>query len=75
MWGKICYFNSLYGNARGIAVLIKDGVELENLEWRNILQGNLSILTFTFKHKKFAVNCMYAPNKDSSENNKSETFF
>ena len=71
MWGNRCYFNSLCGNARGIAVLIKDGVELKNLEWQNIIQGNLSKLTFTFKHKKYAVNCLYAPNKDSSENNES----
>ena len=75
MWGKICYFNSLCGNARGIAVLIKDGVELENLEWKNIIQGNISKLTFTIKHEKCPVNCIYAPNKDFSENNESETFF
>ena len=42
MWGKRCYFNSLCGNARGIAVLIKDGVDLENVEWWNIIQGNLT---------------------------------
>ena len=75
MWGKTCYFNSLCGNARGIAVLIKDGVELENLEWQNIIQGNLWKFTFTFKHNKYAIECLYASNKDSSQNNESETFF
>ena len=74
-WGKRCYFNSLCGNARGIAVLIKDGIELEDLDWQNTIQGNISKLMFTFKKENYAINCLYVPNKDSAENNESEAFF
>ena len=75
LWGQRCYFNSLCSNSRGIAVLIKDGIDLENIQWHNIIEGNFSKLTFTFKKENYMIKCLYAPNKDSTDDNESALFF
>ena len=44
MWGETCFFNSFSGERRGIAVLIKDGTAIDNIEFNNIIKGNFSKL-------------------------------
>ena len=67
MWGHKCFFNSLCSNARGIAVLIKDTLDINKILWQNMIKGNFSRLTFVHKEQRYLIKCLYAPNKDSVE--------
>ena len=51
MLGKQIFFNSLWSNSWGIAVIIKDYIELSNIKFKDIIAGNLSKLEFTFKNE------------------------
>ena len=78
MWGQTCFFNSFCSNLRGIAVLIKDNLDINNVQWQNIIKGNFSRLTFEHNKLKYLVKCLYAPNKDmiaGNTNNESTFFF
>ena len=49
LWGGTAYFNSLCSNSRGIAVLIKDGVDISEAKFTSIIEGNFA--KFEFVHK------------------------
>ena len=38
IWGETVLFNSQSGDRRGIAVLIRDGTPIENIEFQNIIR-------------------------------------
>ena len=44
IWGGTAYFNSYCSSKRGIAVLIKNDTPISNLDWENVIPGNLSKL-------------------------------
>ena len=76
--GQPCVFNSLASNARGVAVFWKDSLDITDVKLMNVLRGNYSRLSFTHNKERYLVKCLYAPNKDSSEDddsNESSTFF
>ena len=56
LWDGPVFYNSYSSNQRGIIVLIKDSFVGKNLEFRNILKGDYSRLTFTIG--EFKVNQM-----------------
>ena len=64
LWGETCFFNSYSGERRGIAVLIKDGTAIDNIEFHNVIKGNFSKLTFSVNNEAVLVKCIYAPNPD-----------
>ena len=35
LWGETCHFNSHSSDKRGIAVLIRDGTPIDNIEFQN----------------------------------------
>ena len=77
-WTQHCYFNSLASNSRGMAVLMRDTLDVTDIEWQNVIKGNYSRLTFTYNKQRYLIKCIYAPNKDSmeyDENNESNKFF
>ena len=64
MWGRKVFFNSFINNARGLAVLIKDNANVDNLTWENLIPGNYSKLSLTACNKRILLKCIYAPNED-----------
>ena len=77
-WNETVFFNSHSGDRRGIAVLIRDGTLIENVEFQNIIKGNFSKLTFNVKNESVLVKCIYAPNEDmnlAGPENESRVFF
>ena len=44
LWDGTVFLNSLCLNTRGIAVLIKDGVDISDTKFTNIIAGNFSKL-------------------------------
>ena len=44
LWGETCYFNSYSGERRGIAVLIKDGTSVDNIDFHNVIKGNFTFV-------------------------------
>ena len=47
-------------------------------QWENVLKGNYSRLSFTHNQQRYLVKCLYAPNRDSvddDDNNQSSVFF
>ena len=78
MWGQTCFFNLFSSNSRGIAVLIRDILEISNVQWQIVIKGNFSRLTFEHNKLKYLVKCLYAPNKDMiacDMNNENTIFF
>ena len=78
LWGKTCFFDSYSGEKRGIAVLIKVGTPIYNIDFHNVIKGNFSKLTFSVKNESVLVKCIYAPNPDmnlTGPDNESKTFF
>ena len=77
LWGQMCFFNSFCSNSRGIAVLIRDNLEISNVQWQNIIKEHFSRLTFEHNKLKYLVKCLYAPNKDMivDINNENTIFF
>ena len=78
LWGEAFFFNSHSGDKRGIAVLIRDGTPIENIDFQNIIKGNFSKLTFNVKNKSVLIKCIYAPNNDMNimgTENESRVFF
>ena len=69
LWGEYFFFNSHSSDKRGIAVLIKDCIPINDIKFENILKGNLSKLLFRIKDELVLVKCIYAPNKDMNPNN------
>ena len=78
MWGSNVFFNSFISNARGLAVLIKDDANLDNLTSENIIPGNYSKLSMTAGNKRILPKCIYTLNEDSKpedEEHESTCFF
>ena len=65
MWGSKVFFNSFSRNARGLAVLIKDNANVDNLMWENIIPGSYSNLSLTACNERILLKCIYALNEDS----------
>ena len=66
-WGQCCYFNSLCSNSSGMAALIRDTLDILDVVWENKIEGKLSKLTSIQNKQKYLMKCIYAPNKDSLE--------
>ena len=49
LWGGTAFFNSLCSISRGIAVLIKDGVDISEAKFTSIIEGNFA--KFEFVHE------------------------
>ena len=78
VWVERVFLNSYSSSKRGIAVLIKDNTPVTDLEWENVIPGNFSKLSMVIKGKKVLLKFIYAPNKDSIQNdpeNESTKFF
>ena len=72
------YFNSFSTSQRGLAILIKDSLPVTDIKIENIIKGNYTKLTFKLKDQKILIKCIYAPNKDMTNNevdNESNIFF
>ena len=54
--------------------MIKDGVEINNVQWQYMIKDNFSKLTFMHKKLTYVVKYIYAPNKDSHKENKITIF-
>ena len=74
LWDGQAFFNSRTSNSRCIAILMKDDLEVEYVEFKNVLTGNLSRLKFAFMDEKYLINCIYATNNDFS-NDDTKKFF
>ena len=59
-------------------MLIKDTLDITEVVLQNMIKGKFSRVTFVHKEKRYLINCLYALNKDSVENdneNESTKFF
>ena len=59
----------------GIAVLIKDGLDISDTKFTNIIAGNFSKLEFTYKNKRYLMNLIYSPNEDEDAKKVYKTIF
>ena len=78
LWGKTVRFNSHSRDKRGIAVLIRDGTPIENINFQNVIKGDFSKLTFNVKNQSILIKFICAPNIDmntTGPKNESRIFF
>ena len=75
IWDGTVFFNSICSNSRGVAVLLKDGVEISNTNFTNVINGHYSKFEFVFKNEKYLLNCLYSPNEDKEARAIYETVF
>ena len=64
LWDGPIFFNSYSSIQRGIMVLVKDTFVGKDLNFKTILRGNYSRLSFTMRGFKVLIKCCYAPNPD-----------
>ena len=72
--GGWAFFNSYITNSRGIAVLLKDDFEVEEIIFENVIPGNLSRMTFMLQGERYLINCLYASNEDLTNENYKKFF-
>lgn len=64
-WGGKCIINAYTSESRGVAILIKKGIEVEIKEVENDDHGNLLLVRLIVNKIEMILATVYGPNKDS----------
>ena len=59
LWGEQAYFNLFSTSQRGLAILIKDCLQIEN-----VIKGNYTRFAFKVREQNILLKCIYACNED-----------
>ena len=63
-WGGDIYFSDGESNARGVAILLRRNIVIENVNVNRDKEGRKLQLKFDLKEKSFEICNIYAPNQD-----------
>ena len=66
-WGGFTVWSNFSSNARGSAILVRKGAEIQIVESFSDNKGRLTGLLFQLREKQFVLLNVYAPNNDAPE--------
>ena len=64
-WGGAAFFAHGSNKSRGVAILCKKHIEIEDVKVCNGYDGRYQIMNFKYKNEKFTLVNLYAQNKDN----------